>query len=198
MRQIPHRLFFCGLAALLLMVGCAPGSPEEQVAKTRAQYTVKLENFSVEEPEPEPMPEPEMAEEAGEAEGAAMAAEAAVAEEAAEGEAAAEEMDEELEEVMETGPRPMNVILHLLVQFGGDESLPGITVEVTQADPFGKEKEPTLHWIDTAGMAKSDVKQVDLRLEGMEYEDGDAFSVLLSTGIPADTSGYREFAEAGP
>ncbi|MCP3958299.1 MAG: hypothetical protein GY719_10650 [bacterium] len=197
MRQIPHRLLLCGLAAILFMVfGCGPGSPEGKVAATRAQYTVKLENFSAEEPPP-PMLEAEaVTEEVEEAAVAVMSEEVAVtAEEAAE----SEETDVELETVMETGPRPMDVVLHLLVRFGGDKALPGITVEVTQADPFGKEGEPTLHWIDTAGMSKSDVSQVDLRLEGVEFEDGDAFSVYLREVVPAEQhSQYREFAEAAP
>ncbi len=137
------------------------------------------------------------------AEEGAMAEEAAVAEEAAMAEAAAmaeEGATEELvEPAEESGPRPMDISLHLLVRFSGDEALTGITVEVTQADPFGKEKEPTLHWIETAGMGKSDVQQVDLRLEGVEFEDGDAFSVLLREVVPAEArSQYREFAEAGP
>lgn len=194
MRQIPYRFVACGLAvlAVLALSACEPKTPEEQVAAARAQYSVKLESFTVEEPQPEPP----AVEEALILEGdIIMAAAAAVAEEAGEG---MEEAEEVLEEAVETGPRQVDVILHMLLGFNGDEALPGITVEVTQADPFGKEKEPTLHWIETAGMTKSDVKQVDLRLEGVEYEDGDAFSVLLREVVPAaDRSRYREFAEAG-
>ncbi len=45
MRQI--QLVLC-LAAVLVLAfpGCGPKSPEEQVAATRAQYTVKLESFT--------------------------------------------------------------------------------------------------------------------------------------------------------
>ena len=199
MRQT-SQLIACCLTALFVFaaVGCGPGSPEEQVAATRAQYTVRLESFTAEEPEPvieEMEIAAEATAEAGEAVAAAegaMVAEAAAAEEGMEGEGETEE------EVVESGPQPTNIVLHLLVRFGGEQALPGITVEVTQADPFGKEKEPTLHWIETAGMTKSDVQQVDLRLEGVEFEDGDAFSVLLSQSVaPEDYGKYREFAEAG-
>ena len=193
MRQIPRLVILCLLAlAALAVVACGPGSPEEKVAATRAQYTVRLESFTAQDPAP-------AVEEAAPAEEGAVAGEAAAvaAEEAAPVEEATEGMEEEVGEV--SGPRPMDVVLHLLVRFGGTEALPGITVEVTQADPFGKEKEPTLHWIETAGMSKSDVKQVDLELEGVEFEDGDAFSVLLREVVPAEQhSQYREFAEAAP
>ena len=202
MRQI-SQLITCCLVAFVFLVaaGCGPNSPEDQVAATRAQYTVRLESFTAEQPEPEPVMEEEVVAEEGEAAATATASaveSAMVAEEAVAGEEGAGEEGMDEEEVVESGPRPTDVILHLLVRFGGDEALPGITVEVTQADPFGKEKEPTLHWVETAGMGKSDVQQVDLRLEGIEYEDGDGFSVLLRQTVPAeDRAQYREFAEAG-
>ena len=201
---------------VLTLSGCSPASPEAQVTATRAQYTVRLESFSaheqeVEEPAMEEMAtmEGEAAEAtagaaetaAGAAETAAGAAEtAAVAAEVAEGEGGEDGMEMEAMDLEEaSGPRPTDIILHLLVRFNGDTALPGITVEVTQQDPFGKEKEPTLQWIDTADMSKSDVKQVDLKLEGIDYEDGDGFSVLLSQAVSAEERGqYREYAEAAP
>ena len=201
MRQTPRRLevwIFAVLFALALS-GCGPTSPEAKVTAARAEYTVRLENFTVREPEVEEMM-PEMEE--GE-DGEPMAAEEAASSEemaaSAEGEMAAEGM-EMAEGAMEeeTGPRTVDVILHLLVRFGGDKALPGITVEVTQKDPFGEEKEPTLHWIETDGMIKSDVRQVDLVLESVEFQDGDAFSVLLREVVPENMrSQYREFSGAG-
>ncbi len=206
MRQIFSHSLVLLLAILFVLTlpGCGPSSPEAQVTATRAQYTVRLESFSVKEPvmEEAVMAEPAMEEasEMAEVAAVAVAAEAAAAEaeegeEGEGGEMGADEMD--LEEA--SGPQPKDIVLHLLVRFNGDTALPGITVEVTQQDPFGKEKEPTLEWIDTAGMSKSDVKQVDLVLEGLEYEDGDGFSVLLSQAVPAEERGqYREYAEAAP
>ena len=196
MRQSPTLVTCLLVLFAVVATGCVPSSPEEQVAAARAQYSVKLESFTAEEPPAAPVIEEPAAAEEAVAE-AAVAAVAATAEEAAEGEEGFEGMEEEAPP--ETGPQPTNVILHLLVRFGGAEALPGITVEVTQADPFGKEKEPTLHWIETAGMTKSDVKQHDLRLEGVEFEDGDAFAVTLREVVPAEQrSQYREFSEAGP
>ena len=161
---------------------------------TRALYSVQLENFTVKEP---PAPEPAVVEVAEEAMEVAAETVATAAEAAAEAEGEAEEGMEEMEMEEQSGPQPRDIILHLLVRFSGDEPLAGVTVEVTQADPFGKEKAPTLHYIETANMTKSDVRQVDLQIEGLEFEDGDAFAVNLREVVPAEDRGsYREFAEA--
>ncbi|MEM7587566.1 MAG: hypothetical protein AAF560_29530, partial [Acidobacteriota bacterium] len=128
----------------------------------------------------------------GSAEGAAVAAEAAVAE----GEEAAE--GEEMMEV-EAGPQLRPIFFDLIVRFDGYDALPGITVDITHADAFQKEKEVFRHWLDTTGMAKSDTRQIDFILEDIEFEDGDVFSVMLRETVPSEERGeYREFAEAGP
>lgn len=213
MRQTLHRPFarrLAGFVAFCLATGfvltltaCSPPSPDAKVTATRGEYTVRLESFTANLPDPpdalnldEALVEGEVAEAAmAEAAQGAEAEVAEVAEEVAEGaEEGAEEMAAE-----ESGSEVAEVILHLLIQFKGSEALPGITVEVTQQDPFGSEKEPTLHWVETAGMVKNDLKQVDLKLEGIEYTEGDAFSVLLRQAVPAaERGGYREYAEAGP
>ena len=54
------------------------------------------------------------------------------------------------------------------------------------------------HYIDTAGMINGDTRQVDFLLEGLEFEEGDAFAVTLAQGVPADLSQYREFSEPAP
>lgn len=199
-RTVRCSIAFCLALALALAVSaCSPKSPEEKVTATRAQYTVQLQNFTANMPPSEDdidfTTEEAVAAEAGEAVASAMTAEAAQAAEGSE----AEEGEEAMEEVEPESPALPEVILHLLVRFKGDEALPGITVEVTRQDPFGKEHEPTLHWIETAGMTKSDVSQVDLKLEEADFEEGDAFSVLLRSVVPPEErAGYREYAEAGP
>ncbi len=179
--------------ALLLAAGCDSGTPEEKIAKVRAQYKVELNSWSAQDP---PQAEPAMEEEAGEAaaeasETAAVAAEAA-AEEGGEAEEGA--MDEE--EV--TGPQPKNVLFDLVVYFRGRKALKGITVDVTHADSAQQEKAIYQQWIDTAGMINGDTRQVDFVLEGMEVEDGDAFAVTLASGVPADLGNYPEFSEPAP
>lgn len=71
--------------------------------------------------------------------------------------------------------------------------------EVTQTDPFGEEKESTLKWLHTEGMVQGDFSQEDVEFKGVEFEDGDAFSVALREVVPPESRGqYREFAEAAP
>lgn len=198
MRPIPHPLPILLLSPLLLSIAaCGGGDPDERVAAARAQYSVSLESFVAEkagpagEPASEAVPGDQSSTSA-EAAATATAAEAANAAEAAEGEGAETPADE-------PGPKTADVLLHLLVQFSGEEPLPGITVEVTQTDRSGGAKPPTRHWVETGGITGDEVKQVDLQLESIAYEDGDAFSVTLRQNIPAvDREQYREFAGTAP
>lgn len=184
---------FCFMALILIITGCESKSPEEKIAETRALYSVTLEGFSIDElseENPEPKPAEEGASVSSEAIGAAT-----IAEEAVEGEVAEEEMEGEVEE---TGPRSTDVLLNLLVRFKGEEPLPGITVDISQSDQNGEEKTTSLQWIPTSDIGSNETKQVDLNLEGVEFEDGDTFSVLLRTMVPPEErGGYREFSEAG-
>ncbi len=176
--------------ALLLATGCDSGTPEEKVAKVRAQYKVELNSWSAQDP---PQAEPPM-EEAAEA--VAEAAEAAGAAETAEAAAEAEEGAMDEEEM--SGPQPNNVLFDLVVYFRGRKALKGITVDVTHADASQQEKAVYQQWIDTTGMFNGDTRQVDFMLEGMEVEDGDAFAVTLASGVPADLGNYPEFSEPAP
>ena len=182
----------CLLVALLSTVACAPSDPIEQIAKTRQEYTVKLNQFLVQDP---PMPEPAPVETMGE-ESAASAAEAAVADEETAGEEGEDIEDGfDLEPV---GPQPKNILFDLIVGFDGSDPLPGLTVEVSQIDPFQEEKATFRHYLDL-GSLQSGTTQTDFVLENVMYEDGDGFSVDLRLVVPPEERGeYREFATAGP
>lgn len=185
------------LALMLSLVACGPGTPEERVAQTRGQYTVKLENWfpKVEDPLPIEETAPEEGAEAGEggeAVAGAMAAEEAVAaEESEEGEGEGEEM-----EPVDEGPKSTKIIFDLVVLFSGSEALDGITVDVTQADGSGNEKKTWRQYLDTSGMVKSETRQIAFEAE-VDLAADDAFSVqLLKFVDPANYGDYREFAEA--
>ena len=191
-----HAILVCSLTlvAFLLTLGCAPKSPEEQVAMSRAEYTVTLNSFLPQRPEPEPILEGDMAAEAGEAvgEAAAMAAESAMEgdEEAAEGEEM-EEMSEDL------GPQSTDILFDLIVRYDGTNPLSGLTLEVSHADAFEKEKASFRHWLELPPMVKSETKQVSFVREIPNFEDGDLFSVELRSAVPAEERGeYREFSNA--
>lgn len=209
MRRLPNRnnpsrpLAVVSFSALLLLVvglvACGPGSPEERVTQTRAQYTVSLEAWfpKVEEPA-EPDLELEPAEAEGEAPGEAGAAEATeepVAEEAAEAEGEGEAGEGEATEV-ESGPTTTNIHFDTLVLFSGSDSLPGVTVDVTQAGASGSEKETWRVFLETEGMVKAEARQIGFELP-VEFEEGDQFSVqLLKYVDPANYGEYKEYASA--
>ncbi len=202
MRQRISRVLLCVVAVtcIAVLTGCAAKSPEEKVAEIRSQYTVRLNTWAPRDPEPmvdEGMGDP-MSEDG--AEGAV----AEVAEAAAEESAAMAEGDESTEESAEemaadTGPQTRAIFFDLIVRFDGLESLPGITVDITHADAFQKEKGQYHYWLDTPGMVKSDTRQIDFELEDVEFIDGDVFSVALRTPVaPEERGDYREFADVAP
>lgn len=182
---------FAVLCAALVTWACKESTPEEKVAKARARYSVTLNGFFAKEPPPpEPEPEP-AADEAGEA--VAVAAEAAAAEAEADAETD-EEMDEE-----EAGPRPVDILLDLIVQHDLDDALPGVTVDIVMVDPEKSEKGAWKVYIETAGLPEANQKQITHVLEDVEYEEGDAFSAEIRSYVPPEEYGdYREFSEAAP
>lgn len=182
---------------LLLAVACAPSDPATIVANTRAEYKVQLNTFIVQEPEAEPelileVVEMEEAGTAVAAEGAAVAAE--LLEEGGEGE------EGEIDEVTpEEGPRSTDVLLDLYVLFNGKESLEGITIDISMADPFEKEKGTFRRYLETGKMARGEGRQLSVVLEDIEnFETGDIFSVFVRSAVPEGERGeYPEFAAAG-
>ncbi len=193
------------LAVVLSLVGCGPGSPEDKVTQVRGQYTVKLENWFPKVEEPEPIEESEMLDEqgaeAGDAtEGDAAAEEVAQAEEAGEpaegeGEGEGEEMGMEME-AEPAGPKSTTILFDLVVLFSGSEPLDGITVDVTHADASGTEKKTWRQYLETAGMVKSETRQMAFEAE-VDFVEGDVFSVqLLKYVDPAEYGNYKEYAGA--
>lgn len=184
------------LAVLLLSSACGPSDPAAKVAATRAEYTIQLNTFIVQEPEQvEPMMDTELE---GEAVSEAIAEEAAVAVEAVSGEAEEEGAEGEVDEV-EAGPKTTDVLLDLLLYFNGTDSLPGVTIEVSMADPFEKEKATFRRYLETGKMVRGEGRQETLMLEGIEnFETGDVFSVFIRPSVPTEEQGeYPEFATPG-
>ena len=200
--MIRHRpVQLCLLVSFLfLAAACGPSDPATVVNDTRAEYKVQLNTFIVQEPEPEPelvlevveMEEAEGAAAARAGEGAMVAPEMVESEEGGEGEIDEETMDE--------GPRSTDVLLDLYVLFNGKESLEGITVDISMADPFEKEKGTFRRYLETGKMARGEGRQLSVVLEDIEkFETGDVFSVFVRAYVPTEERGeYREFAEAGP
>lgn len=170
------------LTLSLLSVACRQLSPEERVESLRAQYTAKLNSFYVEPPAGAEMEEMEATEEG---------------EEAAAEEAAPEGEEGEGEEMATEEAMPKNVVLDILVSTEAMEYLPGLTVDVYQADTSGNEKDHWRLWLDTSGVVRGPGAQITKVLEDVDYEEGDAFAVEVRQSIPPEErSEYRELEQA--
>lgn len=192
MARTLRSLFPLFLVATLAVVyaGCAPSSPEEQIAKSRSEYEVELSSWKVLQP-----PAAEGAGEAEMAEGEEAAA-AGGEEPMAEGE---EPMAEESmgEEPM-AEPEGVSIQFDLVVYLRGRDMLKGLTVDLTQADANQQEKAIYHQWVDTSNVLKGSPGQVTFVLEGIVMEEGDVFAASIAPGVPADLSAYREFSEPAP
>lgn len=198
--------------AVLLTLGCQPKSPEEQVADARSRYIVELNSWFPKEANvdvsgeiPGDMgPEDSAAQE--------LAGEAALEETGevadlppAEGEEGAEDGDEAMDdeamgdEAMDmepAGPVERTIFFDLIVQLDGDHALPGLTLDLAQADASGAEKKAWKRYVELPSMIKGQTQQVSFE-EDLEFEEGDQFSVELRTPVPpAERGEYREFADA--
>ncbi len=199
MGQSSNRILACCLVALaaVVLTACPQKSPEQQVLEARGNYSLEPTGFLIQELETEEPAGEEAAPAAVVAEEVAVEATAVAAaegEEAAEGEMLDEEM------AAPQGPRSVAVMFDLLVRYNATgEALPGITVEIVHNDPFQKEKGRHLTWAETPGLRKGEERQVPVRLEVDNYEDGDEFNIEWNAFVPPEQRGdYREFAEAAP
>ena len=176
----PRQIFVACAVVLSLSIGlalvaCGPTSPAEKVAQTRSLYSARLNGFVVEE-------EPLVEEVIGEIE------------------VAVEEADIEevsLQEPADFEPVAVSqrVLLDILIQHDSYDKLPGITVEISMADPSGQEKDHWRVWFDTSGIEKANVTQFTHILEDVSYEEGDGFFVEVRQPVPEEERGeYKEFA----
>jgi len=185
-------LFPLFLVATLAVVyaGCAPSSPEEQIAKSRSEYEVEISSWKVLSP-----PAAEGAGEAEMAEGEEAAA-AGGEESMAEGEEPMGEKSMGEEPMAE--PAGVSIQFDLVVYLRGRDMLKGLTVDLTQADANQQEKAVYRQWVDTSNVLKGSPGQVTFVLEGIVMEEGDVFAATIAPGVPADLSAYREFSEPAP
>jgi hypothetical protein len=183
-----NSIFVTATALALLVAGACgpPPSPEEQVSDLRSRYTAELNGYFINQ---EPLEEQPMAEEM-------------TAEEDAEGSMADEGMEQgEMAEggMAESAAMRQDAVLDILVSTTSRETLPGLTVDVTQADADGNAKETWRVYLDTTDVHRGPGTQITYRLEDVEYQEGDGFNVEVRHPVPAAERGeYREFAEYSP
>lgn len=167
-----------GTAALLalLLVGCA----QQDVAELRRNYSAELQAFVVKKEPTDTMAEAEMAE--GETEAEAGAEEGETGEEEGTG---TEAMG---------GPVTADIVLDIAVSHEGAGRLPGVTLDVTQADASEDVKRTWKVYVDTSTMGVE--KQISHTLKDVEYEEGDGFHVEVRQSIPPEEQGeYKEFQQ---
>lgn len=167
-----------------LLLACAEKSPDEKVEAMRGRYSAELTNFVVmKEPAAEPMMDPG-------AEGTS--ADGGGGEEAV----ASDEGNEGDDELMEPASVEVSrdILLDILVQNTGSESLPGITVDVSQIDPSGTAKNGWKVFLELPNLAHGMTEQVSYVLEEVDYEEGDGFHAEVRTPVPpAERGDYAEF-----
>ena len=174
-----HRRFSVVVVFVLLLglagSACGPSSPADKIAQTRSLYSARMNGFVVEE---EPIIEEPIE----------------VIETPVEG---AEIETVELQEQADFEPVAVSqrVLLDILIQHDSNQKLPGITVEISMADPDGQEKNHWRAWFDTSDIEKANVTQFTHILEDVSYEEGDGFFVEVRHPVPeAERGEYKEFA----
>lgn len=168
----------------LLVLGCAPSDPVERLQQTRAEYEVEAISFYVRD-EPIPGAEPMAAEdEEGSAEGSADST------------AGDEEGDEAEEPSVPTQPV---LSLDILVSTTAPEPIPGLTVELEHVGADDSVKDTRQIFLDTSGVQKGISATETVKVEGVDYTEGDKFRVYVRTPVPAaEQSNYAEFEGVAP
>lgn len=185
-RKTVFEVSFILVLATAVACGGAPDDPAEQVAEIRSGYSAELNSWVVDQrPAPQAMPAPETEapeEDAPPVEGTGDGGAAPEAESAAEAEV----------------PVRQDVILDILVSHESRDSLPGITVDVTQVDAEENAKNVWRVYLDTGDILPGPGTQLTHRLEGVDVAPGDGFHVEVRHPVPAAERGeYREFQEYG-
>lgn len=171
-------------AAVVLMipfvlVACAP----QDVNSLRGNYSAELNSFVVQE-QPAAVFDDVQTVEGDEGE------EAAGGEEADEPEGDGEEAD-----TQPSVPPSKNVLLDISLRHEGAGKLPGVTLDVSQADASGEEKDHWRVYVETADLAVE--KQITHTLENVDYTEGDGFHVEVRSHVPPEERDeYQEYSQA--
>ena len=174
-KQIGRWFGLVFILALVAALGCQKLTPLEKVNKARGEVTVELSSWIVRSA-PQELPPI----------GAAESEEAANM--SADGEEEVLSLD--LPEIA----LMQDVILDMFV-VRGKADLPGITVDIVQADAQESVKGTTLQWIDFESIPVGGSAQVTRVLEGINLEDGDLFFVEIKGLVsPEARADYQEFA----
>lgn len=188
-----HRTVPFAAAALVVaaLAACAAQSPEERVTALRAEYDASLNSFQVSERPVEAPPARAPVEEAAAGPPGAEPL-------AGEGEPAAPAGEDEPQPAAVDQHVRQDVLLDIVVHNRSDERLPGLTLDVEQADAQGEPKTSYRIYADTSNIGPGSRGAITHRLEDVDFTPGDGFHVEVRQAIPPEQRGeYRELSEAG-
>ncbi len=184
-RALPLALLVTVVLSLSL-VACSEKSPEEKIEAIRHDFSAELTNFVV-------MQTP-VADEAATEESLDGQGEEPADQKAADQDGADQDGSEELP--MDGAPVEVtkSILLDILVQNTSSETLPGITVDISQIDPSGREKGSWKVFLELPHLAHGMTEQVGYVLEDADFVEGDGFHAEVRSPIPAAERGdYAEF-----
>lgn len=170
------------LVSLVLVVPLLGACVAEDVSDLRRNYEAEVVSIVL--PETPAPVEPEPA--AGEEMEASLD----------ETEAGADGGIEETDLLAQTEPVEVDqkVFLDIRLRRSGAGKLPGVTLDITQADGDGNRKAHWRRYVETEGMAVE--QSVSVTLDDVDYEPGDGFHAeVLHTVPPEQRSEYQEFSE---
>lgn len=174
------------VALAVVLAACGAQTPEDRVAELRADHDVILNSFQV------------LEQPTGAADGAAAAVDEPVEDEAAEEEATEGETAATVDDAA-AAPTTVrqDVLLDMIVRnLSSDGGLPGLTLDVEQADGTGTAKAAYRIYVDTSAIGPGGERAITHRLEDVDFEPGDGFHVEIRQAIPPEQrSDYREFSE---
>ncbi len=168
------------LAAALVVVSCAREAPEQRVARLRANYEANLNSFNVHE--------------------TPVAVDSTVVA-AAPGEAVDTATTPQAAETAEPAPVPVrqDVALDIMLRNKNKtgDRLPGLTLDVTQADAAENPKATYKIYVDTSKVPPGSRNSVTYMLEDVDFAPGDRFNVELRQAVPPEERDqYKEFEAA--
>ncbi len=161
----------CTILLAAVSTGCPKLTPVQELEARRAEYSAEVQNFYPVESEPEVV--------------------------VTEGEGTEDEGTEEAP-IELSQPEPPVILVDVLISTTAREKLDGLTIDVSHGDSQGNEKEVRRIWIDTSDIERGSGAQVTLRLEDLDYVEGDGFHAQVRSPIPeSERSEYREFSSIG-
>lgn len=183
----PSATRFLPLAVLLLgavvLLAC-PKSAEQKALELRSRYTLETRSWQVREASP-------LAQAA--AVDAALSAHATATDAMAAAADGGDPADVPVIPSAPAGPRRVEASFEVRIVRRGEAGLSGITLDVTQSDPFQQVKKVYRHYLELPAAADGEPRDLSFAVLADDFVDGDVFAATLAAEVPPEARGaYRE------